>query len=166
MNIILIGMRGSGKTTIAKLLAEKLHKEFYDLDVLLAEKENMPIAEVIKRHGWKYFRDKESKIAEEISKKMDAVISTGGGVILRKKNIDALKKNGKFVFLQTSVESMVKRIGDASGRPLLTKEKTLKNEIKKIWNERKLLYLQAADRTIETDNKTIQKIANEIIKQL
>lgn len=166
MNIILIGMRGSGKTTIAKLLAKKLHKEFYDLDALVAEKENMPIAKIVYAQGWDYFRNKESEIAEEISQKANAVIATGGGIILRKKNIDALKRNGKFIFLQASVTNLVKRIGTDSNRPRLTKEKTMHEELKKLWEERKMVYQKVADDIVETDHKSLQDIVKEILKLL
>jgi len=166
MNIILIGMRGSGKTTVAKNLAKKLDKTFYDLDSLLAEKEQMPISEVVNKHGWDYFRDRESEIVKRISVQKNAVISTGGGVILRKKNIDELNKNGKFIFLKTSIETMVKRINGNKNRPALTTQKTLKEEIEEVWNNRKGLYEQTADFTIETDNKTIEEIVNEITNNL
>src|SRR5579859_7838092 len=154
MNIVLIGMRGSGKTTVAKLLAEKLHKSFYDFDARLEETEKMPIAMVVKKHGWEYFRDKESEIVQEISEQTDAVISTGGGVILRKNNIDALSKNGIFVFLKTTVATMIKRIEENSNRPPLTKEKTLEEELDKILNERKPIYEQTANIIIKTDRKS------------
>ncbi len=166
MNIVLIGMRGSGKTTIAKQLAEKLHKSFYDLDMLLAEKEKMTIAEIVHIHGWEYFREKESKITENISHQTNAVISTGGGVILHKKNIDALKKNAIFILLKTSVEAMIKRIGNDTNRPALTNKKSLKEELEEVWKERKPIYETIANHSIETDGKTVKQITEEIIKQL
>jgi shikimate kinase len=162
MNIVLTGMRGSGKTTVAKLLAKKLHLSFYDLDILLTEKEKMPISDVVKLHGWDYFRDKESEIAEKVSQKTNAVIATGGGVILRKQNIAALKKNGTFVFLKTSVDEMIKRIGFDKNRPPLTIHKTLKEELEEVWRKRKDLYEKTADITIETDNKTVAQIVEAI----
>jgi shikimate kinase len=166
MNIVLIGMRGSGKTSVGKLLAERLLKSFYDLDTILAAKEKMPITEVIAKHGWEYFRDKESEIAEGISGPANAVISTGGGVILREKNILALQKNGKFVYLKTSIDTMLKRIGESSGRPPLTNQPTITDEIKQVLFEREPLYQKIANITVETDNKSIQDVVNEIMKQL
>ena len=166
MNIVLIGMRGSGKSTVAKLLAKKLAKHFYDMDSLLVKKVGMALPEFVNKYDWELFRDKESEIADEISSMADAVIATGGGVILRQKNVDALKKNGTFVFLKTSVEQMLKRIGNAKNRPSLTSKKSLKEEIEQVWKERKSLYEQAADVTIDTDNKTLDEIIEEIIKKL
>ena len=166
MNIILIGMRGSGKTTVGKLLSERLLMPFYDLDSIMAAKEGIPIAEVIQKKGWEYFRDKESEITEAISGPANAVISTGGGVILRQKNIEALQKNGKFVYLKTSIEIMVKRIGENSGRPPLTVQPTVSDEIKQVLFEREPLYQKIANITVETDTKAIQEVVNEIMKQL
>jgi shikimate kinase len=166
MNIVLIGMRGSGKTTVGKLLSERLLKPFYDLDSILAAKEKMPIAQVVAKHGWDYFRDKESEITEAISGPANAVISTGGGVILREKNIMALKKNGVFVYLKTSIDIMLKRIGEGSDRPALTAQPTITEEIKQILFEREPLYQKIANITVETDKKTIQEVVNEIMKQL
>jgi shikimate kinase len=166
MNIVLIGMRGSGKTTVGKLLAERLLKPFYDLDSILAAKEGMPIAEVIQKNGWEYFRDKESEITEGISGPANAVISTGGGVILREKNILALKKNGIFIYLKTTIETMLQRIGENTTRPPLTNQPVINDEIKQVLFEREPLYQKIANITIETDNKTVQEIVNEIMKQI
>jgi len=166
MNIVLIGMRGSGKTTVGKLLSKKLNKTFYDLDRLLAEKESQPIAEIVKTHGWEYFRDKESEIAEEISQKTNAVIATGGGLILRQKNIDALAAHGKFIFLKASIPSIFRRISKDKNRPSLTEKKSFTEELEDVWNNRKEIYKQTADIIIETDNKAIKQIVDEIIKQL
>ncbi|SRR5258708_3989775 len=166
MNIVLIGMRGSGKSTIAKLLSKKLGKPYYDMDVLLSENAGMPISEVVKRYGWEHFRNQESALAEEIAKKKNVVISTSGGIVTREENIAALKNSGKFIFLKTSVAVMLKRIGNSKSRPALTDKKTLKEEIKEIWKIRKSLYESSADITINTDNKTLSEITQEIVKQL
>jgi len=166
MNIILIGMRGSGKSTIGKLLAKKLDKQFYDMDSLLEKKVRMTLPEYVKQLGWESFRDKESEVAEEVSHLTNVIIATGGGVILREKNINALKTNGKFIFLKTSIIQMLNRIGDAKNRPSLTKRNTLEEELEEIWKQRKSLYEQTADITIETDDKTTDEITKEIIKQL
>ena len=166
MNIVLIGMRGSGKSTIAKQLAKKLDRQFYDMDTLLEKKVGMTLPEFVTTNNWKVFRDKESEIAEEISVVTNAVIATGGGVITRQKNIEALKKKGTFIFLKTSIEQMLQRIGTAKNRPSLTDKNTLEEEVREIWKQRKDLYEKTAYVIIETDNKTVSEIVNEIIKQL
>lgn len=166
MNIVLIGMRGSGKTSVAKKLAKKLDKKFLDMDDLLSQKVNMSLPEFVKKFGWDLFRDKESELTNELQDTTNAVISTGGGIILRSQNSKALKKNGKFIFLKTSVDSMLKRLEGDRSRPALTDKRTLKEELEHVWEERKTLYENAADIIIETDNKTIEEIAEKIISKL
>ena len=94
------------------------------------------------------------------------MISTGGGVILREKNIMALKQNGIFVYLKTSIDIMIKRIGENSDRPPLTAQPIVTDEIKQVLFEREPLYQKIANITVETDTKTIQEVVNEIMKQL
>src|SRR5687767_4298118 len=110
MNIVLIGMRGAGKTTVAKKIAEKLGKPFIEMDDLIVEKAQMKIPEIVETHGWDYFRDLESEVANQVATKENIVISAGGGVVTRPGNINALKKNGVIVFLQVSVDELLKRI--------------------------------------------------------
>ncbi len=164
MKIVLIGMRGSGKSTIAKLLSKKLNRSLYDLDKMLVEQVGMTIPELIQKHDWEYFRDKESEIAEKISHITEAVVATGGGEILREKNVNALKKNSKIIFLKTSIETLLERIGEDKNRPALTNKKTLHEELETVWNERKNLYENAADGIVTTDNKTVEEIVDEILE--
>jgi shikimate kinase len=166
MNIVLTGMRGSGKSTIAKMLAGKMNRSFIDMDSLIVKKVGMPLPEFVKKNGWKTFRDKETEVTLETADLTNTIIATGGGVILRKQNVDALKKNGKFVFLKTSIQTMIKRIGEDKNRPALTNKKTMEEELEEVWKERKNLYEQSADSIIETDNKTHEAIVNEIISTI
>jgi len=159
-------MRGSGKSTIGKLLAKKLDKQFYDMDSLLEKHVGMTLPEYVKQYGWESFRNKESETALDVSHLTNAIIATGGGIILREENINALKKKCRFVFLKTSIEQMLKRIGDAQGRPSLTNKTSLREEIEEVWKQRKSLYEQTADITIETDDKTTDEISKKIIKHL
>src|SRR6185369_9382539 len=149
-NIVLIGMRGSGKSTIGKLLAQKLEKDFIDLDSLLEQKIGMPVAEIVAKHGWDYFRDYETKIVHAVANVTDTVIATGGGFVLRKNNIDALKQNGIFVFLKAPTTTLIERIGDDANRAPLTDKKTKEEEMEEVWKQRKDLYEQTADIIIDT----------------
>jgi len=166
MNIVLIGMRGSGKSTVGKLLANKLNKQFIDIDKLLVEREGKLLPAMITLHGWTYFRDKESQLVEEVSNQTNTIIATGGGVVLRKQNIDLLKKNGKFIFLKASIETMLKRIKNANDRPALTNKKTLKEEMEEVWGKRKSFYEDSANIIIETDKKTLKSVVDEIVSVL
>src|SRR3989344_3281837 len=116
-NIILIGMRGGGKTTVGRLLAQKLNKKLIDIDELLEEREGMKIAETVEKRGWEYFRDRESEIVAEVGKRKDTIISTGGGVIERPENVAALKDNGVLVLLNAPADILAERLARDPGRP-------------------------------------------------
>ncbi|MBU0999788.1 3-phosphoshikimate 1-carboxyvinyltransferase [Patescibacteria group bacterium] len=165
-NIVLIGMRGSGKTTIAKLLAAKLNKQYLELDEMIVEKAGLTIEKIVEKHGWEYFRKKESQIVQEISSTNGKIISTGGGVILKAANVDALKRNGILIFLNASLKTLVKRMGNNLHRPALTSRKTLKEEIEKVLKQRTKLYEKAADKIIDTDKLDPEKTANLILSKL
>lgn len=162
-NVVLIGMRGSGKTTIAKLLSQKLNKEYLELDDVIVERIGMSIPRIVKKYGWDYFRDKESEIAKEVSLYHDKVISTGGGIVTRYKNVKAIKKNGFLVLLRASVDTLSNRIGDDTNRPSLTNNKNRKEEMKELLKQRKKLYEDAADEIIDTDNIKPEEIVSRIL---
>ncbi|AFS78235.1 shikimate kinase AroK [Gottschalkia acidurici 9a] len=116
-SIVLIGMPGCGKTTIGEKLAIKLGYEFCDIDKYIVEKEKKSIDEMFE-HGEEYFRDVESNGVEDVSKKEKVVISTGGGVVKRERNIRALKENGIIIFINRPIENIVSDV-DVEKRPLL-----------------------------------------------
>ena len=164
-NIILIGMRGSGKSTIGKLLAKKLQKKFLDLDTVMEDKFNLSVGRIVEQHGWDYFRKQEAQIAKQKAQVTNTVIATGGGIILQKENIDALQKKGIFVFLQTPLEILLKRIMNDKPRAPLTNKST-KEEIKHVWTERKKLYENYADICIHTKNLNEKQIVAKILKHI
>ncbi|MBI2074561.1 MAG: shikimate kinase [Candidatus Levybacteria bacterium] len=166
MNIVLIGMRGSGKTTVAKILAQKLQKKYVETDELIVQKMGMSIPKIIANHDWNYFRDIESEVIIEISKKDNSVISTGGGVVVRPENIRALKKHGKLFWLQVSVNTLLKRIGDDQNRPSLTGKKSRKEDMEETLKQRYQQYLKASDETINTENISTQQVAKKIMLKL
>ena len=152
-NIVLIGMPGCGKTTIGKLLAEKLGRSFVDTDDLIVKKAGCEIREIFRTKGEAAFRLLESQVIREIASESNAVIATGGGAIIKKENADALKMNGKFYFLDRSPELLI----PTSDRPLaLNKEAILQR-----YRERYLIYLSASDEIVK-DDETPYKVAAEI----
>lgn len=165
-NIVLIGMRGSGKTTVAKILAKKLNREYLELDDAIVKKIGMSIPEIVKKKGWNFFRKKESEIAKEATLYADTIISTGGGIIMDTQNVEALKKNGIFVFLNASSKTLLKRIGKDTNRPFLTEAKSRKEDIDNLLRQRLKLYIKAADYLVDTDSLTSDKVANQIIKEV
>ena len=149
-NIVLIGMPGCGKTTLGKILNKELSMEFYDMDNYIERKTDKKISELFEK-GENYFRDIESLACEELSKNKNVIISTGGGVIKRKENIDFLKENGIVIFIDRSVDDIIGDV-DISKRPLL---KEGKEKVLKLYEERYLLYKNYADEIV-VNNKNIE----------
>ena len=139
--LFIIGLPSCGKTTLSKMLAEYLNYNFYDMDLIIEEKEKMKISAIFELYGEKYFREKESEVLENLSELSNAVISTGGGIILDKKNRDIMKKNGTTIFINRNLDILLKHV-DASERPLLTKDK---NKLIELSKEREPLYREIAD---------------------
>lgn len=166
MNLVLIGMRASGKTTVAKLLSQRLNREYLELDEMLVAKIGLTIPAIVRQRGWQYFRVKESEIIKKVAKCQDKIISTGGGIVLKSENIEALKRNGVFIYLKASVETLLQRIGNDPNRPPLTDKKTRREEIEELLIQREKLYEQAADVMIETDCLDAKEVVNKIILQL
>lgn len=162
-NIVLIGMSGVGKTTVGKVLATELNKNFFDTDILIETKFKISIEKIFSLYGETYFRELESKVIEEISNKENLIISTGGGTILDKNNITRLKKNGILILLDSSINNIVNNLKCSMvNRPLLNDKKGIYNKVKLMYNNRKDLYQSAADYIILVDNKSINEIVFEI----
>ena len=143
-NIVLIGMPGSGKSTVGRALAESLSRDFADTDDMIKETHG-DISEIFASKGEKYFRDIESEKVRVISKRNGFVIATGGGAILRKENINALKQNGVVFFLNRPLQDIM----PTSDRPLSSDVEALKKRFK----ERYHIYKSAADFEIEIDGR-------------
>ncbi len=161
MSIILIGMPGCGKSTIGFALAKRLGIEFIDTDSLIEQTEGKTITEIFAQNGEEYFRNAETKILKSVIEK-DAVISTGGGIVVKKENIDLLRKSSaKIIFIDREVQDILSTM-NAKGRPLL-KDNT--ERIYKLYEERYDKYMKAADIRIindETKHQTVQKIIEVI----
>jgi shikimate dehydrogenase len=165
MNIVLIGMRGSGKTTAGRILARKLGRELVEMDELIAKRAGLSISEIVKKYGWEKFRDIEEQVTSEVAEQDNIVNAAGGGVVTREKNIQELKRNGISVWLKAGVDTLLERLGEDSQRPLLV-GKTQREDIEITLRQRKTLYQKAADLTIDTENKTPEEVAGAIIKSL
>lgn len=158
-------MRGAGKTTIAKLLSKKLQKEVIETDDLVARKAKTTIAKIVTTFGWDYFRNLESEIIQEICKQDNIIISCGGGVVIKPKNINTLKQNGKIFWLQVSVTTLLKRIGNDNNRPSLT-GRPQKEDMEIVLKERYEMYKKAADKIIDTEKLSKKEVAEKIIESL
>lgn len=165
-NIVLIGMRGSGKTTVATALASKMGRQPLDLDELMVKKLGLGTAEIVDQHGWDYFRDQESALAQELAQHQKKIISTGGGIVLRPENITALRRQGVLILLRTSTDTLVDRLRGSHDRPPLTDAETLDAEVRQVLKQRQGLYESAADIIIDTDTAGPTEVAEQIIEQL
>ena len=154
---------GSGKTEVGKRLAERLGYTFIDTDLLIEKKTGKSISEIFSNEGEQSFRDTETLILEELSGINDCVISTGGGIVTREKNILQLKKTGFIIWLKASPETILKRVGSETHRPLLKVDNPLEKIIK-LMSQRERSYSEA-DLTIDTDGLEVEDIVNNIIRQ-
>src|SRR3989338_114500 len=155
MNLIFIGMRGSGKSSFAGIFSARLGLPWIDLDVELEKEFKIPISDFVKKNGWEEFRYEEKKLIAKISKINNHIIATGGGVILDSDNIGLLKKNGYVIYLKSTVDILYKRIKDKVNRPFLTDAKNFFDDLKKTYEERKNLYEKSADLIIYNDSESI-----------
>lgn len=153
-NIVLCGMPSSGKTTLGKLVAEKLGLDYVDTDAAIVSLEGREITEIFKTEGEEYFRQTESRVVEEVSKLSGMVISLGGGAVLRKENVESLRQNGLIFFIDRNLELLT----PTADRPLSSNIDALKT----LYAERKPLYESVSDYTIE-NNGAVEKAVEEII---
>ncbi len=155
-NIVLIGMPGSGKSTVGKMLADKLKRQFIDTDEMIVVNAGCEITEIFERHGECGFRDIESDVINEAAALTGAVIATGGGAVLRGENVAALKQNGKLYFIDRPIEALIP-----------TKDRPLANSadaIKKRYKERYEIYSAATDVKINAD-MSAEEVAEEILSR-
>lgn len=161
MNLILCGFMGCGKTTVGKVLAEKLGRTFMDTDTLIEERAGIRISEIFDREGEAHFRDLEHQACVLLSEQDNLVISTGGGALTYERNARALKKNGAVIFLDVPFDIIVKRIGGDAGRPLFRSEP----DARALYEHRYSLYKKNAGYTVDASG-TPGDTANEIIKNI
>lgn len=157
-NVILIGMPGSGKTTVGTYLSELIGYGYIDSDSVIVAREGMRLPEIIEQKGREAFLDIEAKVNSEICASR-CVIATGGSVIYREKALEALRKIGKVVYLQLSYEEIDRRLGDLKARGVALKEGfTLRD----LYNERVPLYEKYADVVVCLDGLTVEQSAKAV----
>ena len=164
MNYYLIGMMGSGKSTVGKLLAKKMKMPFLDLDHYIEIKNKMSIQDIFKEKGENYFRELEVNALSTI-KDSKVVVACGGGIILDHRNRKNISSNGKVIFLEASTSSLKNRLLSNTNRPLLN-DKDIEKELIKIWNQRKKYYYNTAEIIINTDDLNPEILSKQIIEKL
>jgi shikimate kinase len=169
MNIVLIGYRGTGKTAIARKLADRLSMKVVGMDDEIVRRTGKPIPEIVSDHGWDHFRDIESQVAADLENKDGLIIDAGGGVVIRPKNIEILKKNGMIFWLVADKETILNRIMSDNQRPSLSGGKSFTEEVAEVLAQRTPLYEAAADHVVDTArfklDESVELISDIFISQ-
>jgi shikimate kinase len=166
MKIFLIGFMGSGKTHWARQLSAKLGIPFYDLDSVIVEKEHNSVSDIFSQKGEEYFRYQEKETLEEIVQRKESfILSCGGGTPCYFNNIEFMKKNGKVIWLNTSVDMLKQRLlKERMSRPLIREidDDELRRYIVRKLSERRMYY-QQADVTVNEENTTLEELIQTLM---
>lgn len=165
INIVLIGFMGVGKSTVSEYLGKRYSMKTVEMDQIIEERKKMSIPDIFKTYGEEYFRDLETELLKELQSERNVVISCGGGTALRECNVAEMKKNGRVVLLTASPKLIYSRVKDIDDRPLLYGRKTVEG-ISELMEERREKYEAAADIVIQTDNKSVSTICEELMHSL
>jgi len=165
-SVALIGFMGTGKTTVGKALAEKLNRQFIELDELIEKKAGKPISDIFKQEGEIAFRELEIEVTRDIANNKNVIIACGGGLVLNKINIDRLSQECIIVYLTASVGVILRRTSnDAGKRPLLAVPDRFQ-QIKELLKFRRPYYKNSADIIINTSKMSINTVVMRIIEEL
>ena len=164
-NIVLIGFMGAGKSTISDFLRTVFAMEVVEMDQIIAEREGMSISDIFETYGEEYFRNLETELLIEMQSRKNVVISCGGGVPMRERNVVEMKKNGRVVLLTAKPETILNRVKDNHDRPLLEGNKNV-DFIADLMEKRREKYEAASDIVIETDGKDKLEICEELVHSL
>ena len=163
MNIFIVGPMGSGKSTVGKIISDELFLNFFDTDEEIESRTGASIDWIFDLEGEEGFRKREGNILEEMVQKNSIVLSTGGGIILSKTNRELLSSRGTVFYLSTPISVQIERTSKDKDRPLL-KNGDSGEILTKLHEERKDLYASVSDHVVDTENKSSQEVASEIIK--
>jgi shikimate kinase len=165
VNLVLIGYRGTGKSTIARRLADLLQRPVVSLDDELARRAGQTIPEIVAAHGWPHFRDLEQALCREVGAGDGLVIDCGGGVVERAENGACLRAGGRVFWLRATPTTIVGRIGGDTSRPSLTGSKSFTEEVEEVLQRRTPLYQRMSHVVIDTDGRTLDDLAADIAGQ-
>jgi shikimate kinase len=169
MNMVLIGYRGTGKSAVGRLLADKRGLAFYDTDELVEKRGGQTIRALVEEKGWESFRQREKEVIRELSGMDAAVIATGGGAILDPENVRLLKRKGRLIWLVADAQTVIARMqadtNSEQRRPSLTGGEPA-DETGAVMAVRAPFYLEAADLCMDTSGKSLDEIVDEICLEL
>lgn len=162
-HIFLIGFMGCGKSTNAECLAEMTGARQVEMDQMIVENEGMAIADIFEEKGEAYFRELETELIKSFAGVEPAVISCGGGAVLKEENVRLMKESGKIVLLTAEPETIYERVKDSTERPVLNGNMNV-GYIEELMEKRRSKYEAAADVKVATDGKTAEEICGEILE--
>ena len=164
-NIVLVGPMGSGKTTVGRRLAQELNQDFFDTDHEIIDKTGVTIDHIFDIEGEEGFRERESKILENLCQMSNIILATGGGIVILLKNRKILKNAGLVVYLSSSVDQLLRRTSKSKTRPLLENSTDRKKTITEIVEVRDVYYREVASIVIDTTGKKLREVINIIIRE-
>jgi len=162
-NIFLIGPMGAGKTTVGRLLAQKLSLTFIDSDHEIEKHTGVDIPLIFEKEGEEGFRKREADIIDELTQQRNIVLATGGGAVIKEENRKHLINRGLVIYLQADIKHLIRRTRKDRNRPLLQGPNPEK-KLREIMQQREPLYRQTADHTIDTGKYSVQAIINQILE--
>ena len=165
MTVALVGLPGSGKSTVGRQLARRLQVPFVDSDHVVEQKLGCSIREYFEREGEESFRDVEESVIEELARRHQGVLSTGGGSVLRPANRENLRNAGKVVYLKSSPDELFRRLRHDMNRPLLQVADPM-SRLRDLFVARDPLYRETAHFVLETGRPSVATLVNMIVMQL
>ncbi|MCK6555600.1 shikimate kinase [Candidatus Binatia bacterium] len=164
MNVVLVGYRGTGKSSVAAVVARELGLTVVSLDAEIVRRAGKSIPEIVAEIGWPGFRDLEEEIVRTCAARDGQVIDCGGGVIEREANFAPLRAAGPVFWLRASTRTIVERIGGDTQRPSLTGTKSFTDEVEEVLARRRPLYGRIAHHVVDTDGRTVEEVAREVVE--
>lgn len=165
MTIALVGMPGSGKSTVGRQLARLLSREFVDSDAVLERRLGMSIREWFAQHGEDAFRDEEQAVIDELTQRPQIVLATGGGAVLRPSNRNALHSRCHVFYLRASPDELFRRVRHDTQRPLLQVDDP-QARLRELFRERDPLYRRTAHYVVEAARPSVQTLTSMVMMQL
>ena len=165
-NIVLVGPMGVGKTTVGRRLAHDLGQNFFDTDHEIIDKTGVSIDHIFDIEGEKGFRERESKILENLCQMSNIILATGGGIVLLPKNREILKNAGMVVYLSSSLSQLMRRTNKSKTRPLLENSKDRRKTITELVEAREAYYREVASIVIDTTGKKLYEVINIIKREV
>ena len=165
-NIFLIGLMGTGKTTVGRQLSRKLKMDFYDSDRVIEENTGADIPLIFEKEGEAGFRKREADTIDQLTQKQNIILATGGGAVLNKENRNHLITRGTVFYLKSNLKTLIERTCKDKNRPLLHADEPAEVILQRLLDERGPLYEETADYTIHTANNSIHSVIQAIIRTL